>query len=213
MVHILHLGVLCLILVLSPSVQVLAETTKPVNMHSLTWTAFAQDVYQAHLRGINSTDYLTEERLGGYAGMPEFYRDVKYIAKASGRLLSHIQWERARPENIYSIEVYRYDQAGRVVRDYEVFYLPDYRKAPSLALVTVHQYPGELHAFRSFDASGYHVLDRCDGDYQGEKIQILLDEDELADEHYNKAGIMYSAVYRRCFDGLPKQVGGLKKPE
>lgn len=104
------------------------------------------------------------------------------------------------PKTLHTIEVYVHDKLGRVVRDYTAAYLPFYHNAPTQTLISLHHYNNKLHAFRSFDASGDTVLERCEGkDSKGQTVNLLLDEDDLL---YDNDGIMDSAEYKQCFAGF-----------
>lgn len=175
--------------------------------HVYRWNKFTDDLYALHQAQIADREVRTEEELGGYAGRPEFYREQRFFDADSGRLLSVIQWEREQPDTIHSIAVYRHDDQGRVRRDYSSTYLPDYRNAPTQTLVFLHHYPQGVHAFRSFDASNEVLLERCEGEIDGKPVFISLDIDEIEEargERYsNNSGVMTTAAYRHCFEGLP----------
>lgn len=98
-------------------------------------------------------------------------------------------------------------------RDFSAAYLPEYRNAPTQTLISFHVYNGLLHAFRSFDATGDHILDRCTGRYNAKKINILLDEDELYEGQFAKKGVMQSDTYKACFKGLPETAGKYLTPQ
>jgi len=134
-----------------------AEPMKQDNQHIRTWNRFAEQVYELHLQFTQSDDIHKQIEHGGYAQMPEFYREERFY---KGELLiSKVQWEKENPDQLHTIEVYIYDDQGRVRRDYVVAYLPTYRTAPVQTLVSLHRYQDRLHAFRSFDASGFRVVE------------------------------------------------------
>ncbi len=171
--------------------------------HVRTWNAFAANLLELHRRQIAGREVEVKHSVGGYAGDPHFYRQVEYYDKASGRLISRLQWERENPEALHAAEVYLYDDRGRVIRDYAVAYLPRYRNAPSQTLIFLHAYHGGLHAFRSFDASGELLFERCEGNWQGREVSLMLDADEIEEAAYEKRqfnrGPMATEDYRRCF--------------
>lgn len=176
--------------------------------HVYRWNRFTDELYDLHRRQIADRKVREEVEMGGYAGRPEFYRQVRYIDAASGVLLSVIQWEAARPDTIHSIAVYRHDDQGRVRRDYSSTYLPDYRNAPTQTLVFLHHYPEGVHAFRSFDASNEVLLERCQGRFDGREVFISLDIDEIdqarGERYQNQSGIMTTPAYAHCFGDLPE---------
>lgn len=184
--------------------------------HVYRWNKYTDDLYALHLKQIADRKVRTEEKLGGYAGNANFYRQVKFFDADSGLLLSSIQWEVAHPDNIHSIAVFRHDKQGRVVRDYSSTYLPKYRNAPTQTLAFVHHYPKGVHAFRSFDASGDMLDERCEGRFEGESIFITLDIDELdaarGERYQDQSGIMTEPAYLHCFAGLAETVDTLLPP-
>jgi hypothetical protein len=123
-----------------------------------------------------------------------------------------VQWEKDAPDQLHTIEVYIYDEKGRVSRDYMAAYLPHYHNAPTQTLISFHHYSDQLHAFRTFDASGDRILERCEGkNKQGQLVNFLLDEDELYEDPDN---VQTSADYKSCFAGLTQtQLGKYILPQ
>lgn len=183
------------------------------NQHVRRWNGFANNLLKLHERLTSQQIHVIKTRMGGYAHLSNFYKEQQYINKKSGKLISQVQWEKAYPDNLHTIEVYIYDKYGRVTRDYSAAYLPEYRNAPTQTLISLHVYNGLLHAFRSFDASGDHILDRCTGRYNAKEINILLDEDELYEGQFSNSGVMQSDTYKECFKGLPATVGKYITPQ
>jgi hypothetical protein len=109
------------------------------------WNAFADSLYRLHTQQTQGRQIRETEQIGGYARLEGFYREVSYFDADSGRLLSRIQWERANPERIHTIEVFVYDDRGRLARDYMAWYLPHFRNAPRETAINLHHYDGELH--------------------------------------------------------------------
>jgi hypothetical protein len=109
--------------------------------------------------------------------------------------------------NLHSIEVYFYDDQGRVIRDYSATYLPEHRNAPIQTLVALHGYSNGLHAFRTFDASGVRIYEVCRGTYDGQAVDIALDEVEMGTELQNPDSIMKTDTYRACFSTVPVNSG------
>jgi hypothetical protein len=167
------------------------------------WNRFADALYALHLRQLAGREVVTEETIGGYATHPDFYREVRYIDAASGRLLSLIDWERQRPDVIHSIEVYQYAADGRLSHDFVAVYLPDFRNAPILTLVNVHHHDNGLHAFRQFDASGVYIYEQCRGHWLEKPVMISVEEDELPMHTGRLPDGVNAALYHRCFGSLP----------
>ncbi|MDX1823812.1 MAG: hypothetical protein R3354_03790 [Thiohalomonadales bacterium] len=188
-----------------------AEPLQEDNQHIRTWNRFAEQVYALHQQLIQIDEIHKEVRHGGYAQMPEFYREERFYE--GDRLISKVQWEKANPDQLHTIEVYIYDDQGRVTRDYIVAYLPTYRNAPVQTLISLHRYQDGLHAFRSFDASGYRVVERCTGNLNGRDVNLLLDEDEIYEAQGDPQGIMASATYRACFGNLQTEAGKYLTPQ
>ena len=155
-----------------------------------------------------------KEKIGGYAHLPDFYLQKEFYNK--GRHIATVMWERETPQNLHSIEVFVHDKQGRVIRDFTAAYLPDYRNSATQTLISFHRYHEGLHAFRTFDASGYRITERCTGTFEGEEVDFVLDEDEIAEaleDAYIKKGIMVSNEYENCFAGLPQEVGKYIMPQ
>lgn len=207
----LILPILCLLA--APLQAAQSQALKEDNHHIRRWNAFAGNLVRLHEKLIGRQIHVIKTRMGGYAHLPEFYKEYKYINKKTGKLISRLQWEKAWPDNLHTIEVYIYDEYGRVIRDYSAAYLPDYRNAPTQTLISFHAYNGLLHAFRTFDATGDHIVDRCTGRYNAKAINILLDEDELYEGRFAKNGVMQSDTYKACFKGLPATAGKYLIPQ
>ena len=177
------------------------EPMKNDNKHVRVWNKFADDTLSLHKRLTAGKKLQVKTRIGGYANVKDFYIERRYIAK--GKLVSQVQWEKDNPETLHTIEVYVHDQKGRVTRDFLAAYLPFYHNAPTQTLASFHHYSGKLHAFRSFDATGDKVLERCTGkDSKGQDVNLLLDEDDLLNDPDDLIG---SKEYNACFEGLKQQ--------
>jgi len=203
----LLLGGMSLAAVLPLQVAVSATTLTEDKSHVRRWNQFTEQLYALHKQQLAGHEVAIETATGGYAGRPAFYREKRYLDAASGRLLSIIQWEKAHPDKIHSIEVYRHDDRGRVVREYASTYLPDFRNAPTQTLVFLHRYADGLHAWRSFDASNELLNERCEGVLDGRAVSLSLDIDEIdqAQARYGRdgGGILATSVYQRCFADMP----------
>ena len=171
------------------------EDHKQVN----EWNDFAKDLYALHKEQLTRYDVKETVRKGGYRGKKDFYKEVTYTDAESGRVLSRIQWEIENPKNIHVIEVFQHNNAGQVTCDYTAAFLPDFRNAPVQTLVALHSYNDGLHAFRSFDASGDVVFERCDGTYKGKEIEFDLEDYEIENMRHEKNGVMQTADYKACF--------------
>ena len=141
----------------------------------------------------------TVEAVGGYANMPAFYREESYFDAETGRLLSRVQWERERPANLHAIEIYFYDEAGRVRRDYSATFLPVHRNAPIQTLVNLHHHDKDLHSFRQFDASGDRIYEQCRGVHFDEKVDLSIPDPLVG----TPRSVLESEAYVACFGFLP----------
>ena len=151
-----------------------------------------------------------QTRTGGYATHPDFYLEETYFYKDTDRILSVIQHEKANPENLHALEVYLYDEQGRVIRDYSVSYLPDARNAPVQTLVSLHVYNGDYHAFRTFDAFGTHIYERCE---QGDNILMNFDEAAIEELHHDSKPQVNTELYQTCFKNLATTAGQYLTPQ
>jgi hypothetical protein len=191
-----------------------AEEMQEDNVHVRTWNQFAQDVLRFHQQRISNKDVKVQETIGGYAHLPDFYIQKEYFL--GGNHIATVMWEREKQEHLHSIEVFIHNKEGKVVRDYTAAFLPQYRNAPTQTLISFHRYNNGLHAFRSFDASGYRIVERCTGSYKGKEVNLLLDEDEIAEalaDVHTRQGIMVSDDYQNCFGNLQQELGKYIKPQ
>lgn len=174
------------------------EPMKEDSTHVRVWNKFMTDSLALHKKITTGSDIKIKKSTGGYARNDDFYTEYRYFK--DGRLISQLRWEKDNPKQIHTIEVYLHDKKGRVIRDYMGAYLPFYHNAPTQTLISFHHYNGDLHAFRSFDASGDMTLERCVGkNKKGQSVNILLDEDDFFNEEDNT---METAEYKKCFEGL-----------
>ncbi len=205
------------------------EVIKPRgdDAHSRTWNAFVDHLYVLHKQQLEGREIRKQSTTGGYPRQPDFYDEVVYTDAANNRALSTIRWERKQSEGlmgkiagvfsdkgstddvgrIHSIAVNVYDDTGRVIRDYLAAYLPEYRNAPTQTLIFLHAYHGDLHAYRSFDASGNRIFEECEGTHAGKQVDIRLDEDDLAEAEDDPGSVLNSETYKTCFAGLPVAAG------
>lgn len=168
--------------------------------------AFMEQALALHEKLVRGRDIQTRSRLGGYADLPDFYEEIQYLDAASGRLISRIEWERSEPRRVHTLEVNVHDAQGRVSRDYTGWYLPDKRRAPREAWVTLHAYPPGLHALRQFNLDGVRSFEKCTGSHQGREVAIELSEHHIVAED-RPGGVLSSPEYRTCFASLPLHAG------
>ena len=192
---------LSVFILLSFSFISIASATEPMksdSTHVRVWNKFMDDSLALHKKITSGNDIEIKKSIGGYAQIKNFYTEYRYYKK--GRLISQVQWEKDNPEQIHTIEVFLHDEKGRLVRDFMAAYLPYYHNAPTQTLITFHHYNGDLHAFRSFDASGDTTLERCVGkNEKGQSINMILDEDDFFNEDDDT---METLEYQECFAGL-----------
>lgn len=193
--------------------MVYAEKLKSDNLHTRTWNKFASDVLLLHKQLAKGKSLIKKTKTGGYFGNPDFYNEETYTDKKTGKLLSRIQWERENPENLHSIELFIRDKKGRVIRDYMAAYLPKYRNAPTQTLLSLYGYNGKLKAYRTFDASGDRLTERCEGHYKGKEVDLLLDEDEIIHALHGESDRMEQPDYKACFRGIPEKAGKYLTPQ
>lgn len=172
------------------------------------WNRFADRLLAVHRRFLHSYPIRTEEETGGYARLPEFYREVSYFDSRTDRLLSRIRWEQDRPDTVHVIEIFFYDESGRVERDYSAAFLPNHRNAPYQTLINLHRYTDGLHAFRQFDASGERLYEYCRGSWFDEPVLIELDEPLVA----TPDTLLNSEAYIACFGFVPLADGNYLDP-
>ena len=193
------------------AIPVLAADTEYLKVQDdqvATTNAFINSVLALHKRTIAEHQTRSVEETGGYRGYPDFYREVRYYDRETGQLLSKVQWERANPERLHAIEVYVYDDNGRLVRDFSGWFLPNGRNAPRDTWITLHAYNNGLHALRQFDALDNRIFEKCEGEYAGKEVSISLWELDIAVGEDKKDGVMKSSLYRKCFAGLPMASAG-----
>ncbi len=191
------------------------ESTRPVQVNEQKvqqWNVFTDNLYRLHQRQIEGRKIREAERLGSYAGLPDFYREVSYHDADNGRLLSRIQWERKNPDRIHGIEVYIYDAAGRVARDYMAWYLPHYRNAPRQTAVNLHNYADGRHGWRQFDGSGVRTYEKCTR-LPDEKLVFELAEERIEQAEETPGSVAHTQDYKRCFGGLEKTAGEFLQPQ
>jgi len=171
------------------------------------WNKFADNLYALHEQRLKGLDVYTEEEDGGYGGLDgdeNFYHEVRYYDRKSGRLLSNIKRENKNPDNIHVMELYIYDEQGRIQREYTAAYLPTHRKAPYQTLIDLHHYVDELHGYRQFDASDDRLFESCTGKHFDVPVRILYDEEDMPDRLSEIRDQTEREAYRSCFEDMPK---------
>ncbi len=172
------------------------------------WNRFASILLDTHNKIVRGDGLRQKEEIGGYYGLPDFYREVSTFDEKNGRLLSRIRWERKNPDRMHDIELFYYDKKGRLSREYSASFLARYRNAPRQTLVNLYSYNGDLTAMRQFDASGTRIFEHCRGTWFDKPVVISLEEPLIAtpDE------LLSSEAYMACFGFLPDQVGKYLDP-
>ena len=183
------------------------------NEHVRSWNAFADQLLSLHKSRIQGKQIIETEHSGGYRNDPDYYREVTYKDKKTGKVLSIIQWETDNPDVVHSIEIFIHDDQGRVIRDYSAAYLPGQRNAPVQTLINLHHYNGGLHAFRQFDVSQDVIYEYCAGEFNGQQQKLRLFEDDLAATDDKTRALLESPLYKACFEGISAHPGKYIKPQ
>lgn len=102
------------------------------------------------------------------------------------------------------IDVYFYDDYGRVLREYSATYLPSRYTSPAETLVILHYYKDNLHSFREFDVSNVNIYEQCDHLQNGSVfahhyVDIPDSVSQLEKEKQKD--------YRACFSHVAKSAG------
>ena len=171
------------------------------------WNSFVDKLYLLHRKRLASDNYYTRERIGGYGGLTnnlEYYREVYYYDRDSQQLLSIVKWNETYPFRIHMIDVFFYDDKGRVEREYSATYLPSRYTSPSETLIKLHYYKDKLHSIREFDASNEHIYEQCEH----------LRDGTIFAHHYVDIPDSVSQIekekqqdYRACFEHMAKSAG------
>ena len=193
--------------VVAGSVAASKGSMKEDKTHIRKWNSFADKLLALHRKLIKGRQVEVKSKIGGYSTHPRYFKEEKYYDKKTGKLISKIHWERKNPKNLHSIEIYVRDKQGRIIRDYSVTYLPEYRNSPVQTLINFHGYSGKMHGFRQFDASGDLIYEQCEGIYKGKTIVHRMFEDMLINGGPHAEKIMASVPYKMCFKGVVKRIG------
>jgi hypothetical protein len=170
------------------------------------WNVFASSLYELHQHLVKTHDVRSQQRIGGYGGVSagvNFYKELRTYDSKSGKLLSQIRWETAHPDRIHTIEVFIYDESGRLVRDYAAAYMPVFHNAPFQTLINLHYYNQDLHAYRQFDASDVLIYEQCKGRLLDQPVDISLDEERIPADAASIPDTRMRRTYSACFAALP----------
>lgn len=203
-------------LLLSPVPIMAAERSAPQkeDKHQVRqWNHFADALMQLHKYQLENHEVRTSDKDAGYGGLNAVsLNEVSYYDKASGKLLSRIQWDKQNPELPQTIEVFIYDQNNEISRDYLAAWIPGFRNAPVQTLINLHNYSDDLRAFRQFDASGERIYEYCEGNHFGQDIDISLEDYQLSPFAPTKPAVMKTEAYTECFGILPTSAGAYLNP-
>ena len=179
------------------------------------WTRFAQSLERLHQKRLDGMNISTETRVGGYGGIKAnqaFYTETRYTDRDTGRLLAVMQRENNPAALLHTIELYVYDEQGRLAREYVAAYLPDRRELPFQTLISVYAYPPGLQSYRQFDASDDLLYEQCMGELDGNEVRIAWNDLEIPDSASEiEDGFMRNA-YETCFAALPGTAGPYLDP-
>lgn len=178
------------------------------------WNSFVENLYELHQQRLQGRDYYTEESVGGYGGLTNdlnFYTETKYFDSKTGQLLAIVQRERKNPDNVHFIDVYIYDELNRIKREYSATYLPTRRVSPLETVITLHEYPMNLHSFREFDASNILFYEQCT-DAANEKNVLFAHHYEDIPGSYRELEPNQQENYRACFDHFDPSAGDYLNP-
>jgi hypothetical protein len=178
--------------------------------HVTSWNRFAVRVYDLHRQQIAGREIRQTKVTGEYGGTAASgyaYTETSYHDAHTGLLLSRVRVDRDRPKILHVVEVFIYNEQGRVARDFAALYLPWSQNAPMRTLINVHQYNRDLHAYRQFDASGERIYEQCRGTHAGEKVDISLEQQEIG------PATTASDAYQACFAGVQQTAGVYLSPQ
>ena len=89
-----------------------AGSVSPEEFHRKVYVLHQQQIAQREIRTQEKTDNYSGAAAAGYG-----FVDTRYYDASSGRLLSYVRRDAAKPENLHIVEVNVY-QNGRLVRDF-----------------------------------------------------------------------------------------------
>jgi len=176
--------------------------------HVRRWNDFADQLLAIHRHWLATLPTTKTERLSGYAGRPKSFVEATYKDPASGRVRSRVRWLTAKPDTAQTIEIFFYDDQGRVTQDFSAAYLIEFRNAPVQTLINLHFHDSKLHAFRQFDASGNRIYESCRGRYFDAAVDVSLDEGSIPPSPAEVAPELYLSY----FGLLPNHAGRYLHP-
>lgn len=198
------------------SMQAMAQSasfTEGLQKRSKQWNDFVDNLHSLHKTRLANVEYRVEESIGGYGGTTDnlrFYKEEKYFDK-NNRLLSIVKWETQNPKNIHMIDVYIYDDKGRMLREYSATFLPMRRAAPFDTLITRHYYKDDIHSSREFDASDDLLYEQCQTISKPVKTFFALHYEDIPDS-YREIELEKQAKYRECFDHTDRSASPYNNP-
>ena len=176
--------------------------------------SFVNDLYVLHKKRLEGREFYIIEEVGGYGGLTndlEFYNKVNYYDSRSKRLLSTIKWEKKNPDNIHMIDLFVYDNKGRLKRKYAAAYLPSRRVSPHKTLISLHYYRNNTHSFREFDAFNVRIYEQCNDIKDANKIYFAFHYEDIPDS-YQELDVEKHEQYRACFEHASSTVEPYNSP-
>lgn len=201
------LGIVLAGLAPAPAVAQEQGIARVDNDRALQWNTFAARLIEAHRQRIAAEPVTMTERIGGYAGLPNFYREEIYRTGPPDRIIARVFWEREKPNRLHAIELFFHDAKGRLSVDYRAAYLARFRNAPIQTYVNVHQIDSDLRAYRQFDASGNIIYEQCRGDHFGDAVELDLEEGWVPPPER-----VSTELYVSCFGDLPLHADAFLDP-
>ncbi len=206
------------------SPALIAEKNKPGVRENTTqvktWNKFADDLLTVRDHLHEKYETYSSDASGDYGGsfaQGLSYTETSHFKRKNGKILTRVRQQRTttvntNPGHINSVEVYIYDESGRLVRDYLAAYLPGYRNAPIQTLINFHKNIDGLSSYRQFDASGRRIYEQCKGNFFGETVDISLEDYEIPNHAGELKDTFVRETYRACFDGLPVSASNYLHP-
>lgn len=168
--------------------------------------AFANALVKLSDYLIKQQPVISRQSYGGYGGITsdlKFYKQTRNIDKNTEQLISNVRWETKHPENLHSVDVYVYDDQGRLIRDYSASYLPVNRRAPFQTLINLHYYHDDLHSTRQYDALDNILSEDCIGTYNNKRVRFGFDYEDIPDTLDDIEDKELRQAYRACFKDVP----------
>lgn len=204
-----HASILVLILSIGVSCQVYAQD------RAQRWQQFSKSLAAMHEQRTRETKCATSETVGGYGGTiadPAFYTEVRYVEKATGRLLAQVKTENKPPHLPHVMQLYVYDDKGRLKREYTAAYLPDRSETPVQTLIDIYAYADGLQAYRQFNASDELIYEQCLGEFEGKPVRIAWEDLDIPDKIESHGDEAFRKSYQACFQTLDMTAGPYLDP-